>query len=99
MFVFGNLFTMLAGLLHFVFQALSLIVLVNALLSWVHPDPYNPIVRFLATVSDALCDPVRRVFPTVIGGLDLAPMVVLLAIQFIGDGFLVPTLYRLGSGL
>jgi len=58
-------------------NVLGIILIVNALLSWVRPDPSNPIVRFLDQVSDAVCDPIRRLLPTVVGGLDLAPMIAL----------------------
>ena len=75
MFVLGNLLGALATVLDFVLNALQLVLIVNALLSWVRPDPSNPIVRFLDTVSDAVCDPIRRLIPTVVGGLDLAPMI------------------------
>lgn len=92
MFVFGNLLNALAMLLGWVFTAATYILIINALLSWVRPDPQNPIVRFLDTVSDALCNPIRRLFPTVFGGIDIAPLIVLLAIQFVGSNFLVPTL-------
>ena len=99
MFVIGNLLNALATLLGFVFQAASLIIVINALLSWVRPDPNNPIVRFLDTVSDAMCDPIRKLFPTVFGGIDIAPLIVLLALQFIGTNFLVPTLQDLAFKL
>ena len=77
MFVVGNLIEALATVLEFVLNALTLVLVINALLSWVRPDPANPIVRFLDQVSDAVCDPIRRLFPTVVGGLDLAPMIAL----------------------
>ncbi len=77
MFVVGNVIEALATVLEFVLNALSLVLIINALLSWVRPDPANPIVRFLDQVSDAVCDPIRRLFPTVVGGLDLAPMIAL----------------------
>jgi YggT family protein len=77
MFVVGNLIGALATVLEVGLNVLSLILIINALLSWVRPDPANPIVRFLDQVSDAVCDPVRRLFPTVVGGLDLAPMIAL----------------------
>jgi len=77
MFVVGNLLGALATVLEVGLNILSLILIINALLSWVRPDPSNPIVRFLDQVSDAVCDPVRRLFPTVVGGLDLAPMIAL----------------------
>jgi YggT family protein len=77
MFVVGNLIGALATVLDVLLNALAIVLIVNALLSWVRPDPANPIVRFLDQVSDAVCDPVRRLFPTVVGGLDLAPMIAL----------------------
>ena len=91
MFVFGNLISALASLLDWLLNALWLVVLINALLSWVRPDPSNPIVMFLERVSNAVCDPIRRLFPTVFGGLDLAPLIALLAIGFLRQ-FLVHTL-------
>lgn len=75
MFVLGNLIGAVATVLQWLLNALWLILIINALLSWVRPDPSNPIVRFLDTVSDAVCDPIRRLFPTVVGGLDLAPLI------------------------
>ena len=75
MFVLGNLIGAVATVLQYILNALWLILIINALLSWVRPDPSNPIVRFLDTVSDAVCDPIRRLFPTVVGGLDLAPLI------------------------
>jgi len=77
MFVLGNLIGAVATVLEVLLNALGIVLIVNALLSWVRPDPSNPIVRFLDQVSDAVCDPIRRLLPTVVGGLDLAPMIAL----------------------
>jgi YggT family protein len=77
MFVLGNLIGAVATVLEVLLNVLGIILIVNALLSWVRPDPSNPIVRFLDQVSDAVCDPIRRLLPTVVGGLDLAPMIAL----------------------
>lgn len=58
------------------------IVIVSALLSWVNPDPYNPIVRFLRGVTEPVFYKIRSWIPfAVVGGFDLSPIVVLLAIQ------------------
>ena len=99
MFVVGNLLGALAGVLDILLQALLVVILVNALLSWVRPDPSNPIVIFLDRVSDFVCDPIRRLFPTVVGGLDLAPFLAMLAIYFV-QHFLVGSLrglaFRMG---
>jgi YggT family protein len=61
-----------------VFDVLMLIILVNALLSWIHPRPNHPVVHVLERISDALCNPVRRAIPTVFGGMDISPMIVML---------------------
>ena len=94
MFVVGNLIGAIATVLDFVLNALWLILLINALLSWVRPDPNNPIVRFLDTVSDAVCEPIRRLIPTVVGGFDLAPLGVMLLVMFLRQ-FLVGSLREL----
>ncbi len=73
------------------------VIIGAALLSWVRPDPYNPIVRFLRAVTDPVFYRVRRWLPfLVIGGIDLTPIVVLLAVEFLRM-FLVPTLYGFGA--
>jgi YggT family protein len=94
MFVLGNLIGAVATVLDVVLNALGIILIVNALLSWVRPDPANPIVRFLDQVSDAVCDPIRRLIPTIVGGLDLAPMIAIVAIWFLRM-FVVQSLHEL----
>jgi YggT family protein len=67
------------------------LIIARALLSWVNPDPYNPIVRFLYNVTEPLLGYLRRRLPLVLGGLDLSPLVVLAVIFFLRI-FLVRTL-------
>jgi YggT family protein len=99
MFVMGNFLLALAGVLDIVLQALLIVILINAVLSWVRPDPSNPIVIFLDRVSDFVCNPIRRLIPTVLGGIDFAPFIAILAIFFIQQ-FLVGSLrglaFRMG---
>ena len=83
MFVIGNLLGAVAAILDMVINAIMLIIFVNAILSWVRPDPNNPIVMFLDRVSDLVCSPIRRLFPTVISGIDLAPFIAMLALLFL----------------
>jgi YggT family protein len=94
MFVVGNLIGAVATVLDVVLNGLGIILVVNALLSWVRPDPNNPIVRFLDRVSDVVCDPIRRLFPTVVGGFDLAPLIAILLIMFLRQ-FVVGSLHEL----
>jgi YggT family protein len=82
-FVVGNFLGAVAGVLGIVLQALLFVILVNAVLSWVRPDPSNPIVMLLDRISDFVCDPLRRLFPTVYGGIDFAPFIAMLAIYFV----------------
>ena len=83
MFVVGNLLGAIAMVLDIVLNALLLIILINALLSWVRPDPHNPIVMLLERISDFVCDPIRRLFPTSAGGIDFAPFIAMLLIIFL----------------
>jgi YggT family protein len=62
----------------------SYIIIASALISWVSPDPRNPIVQFLRQITEPVLAPVRRLLPPwKTGGLDLSPIIVLLAIQFV----------------
>jgi YggT family protein len=74
------------------------IVIARALISWVNPDPYNPIVRFLYRVTEPVFFYLRRRFGLVYGGLDLSPLVVLAAILFL-KVFLVGTLAKYAQRL
>jgi YggT family protein len=70
------------------------LIVARAILSWVSPDPYNPIVRFLYNATEPVLGWVRRRVPIVFGGLDLSPILVLLAIVFL-QRFLVASLMDL----
>ncbi len=91
MFVIGNLLNAIANVLSVGLQTLMLVIFVNALLSWVRPDPSNPIVMTLERISDLVCNPIRRLFPTAVSGIDFAPFIAMLAIWFL-KMFLVDTL-------
>ena len=91
MFVIGNLLQALATILEIVLNGLLIVIFINALLSWVRPDPSNPIVQFLDRVSDIVCSPIRRLFPTSMGGMDFAPFIAMLALMFL-KMFLVESL-------
>jgi len=96
MFVAGYLVTAVANLVNMVLLVYMWIIIARAILSWVNPDPHNPIVRFLYRVTEPVLRPVRDRLPTFQMGLDLSPMVVLLGIYFLKE-FLVPVLYRIAT--
>jgi len=97
MYVLGNLIYALAKILDIAITVYIWIVVIRALLSWVNPDPYNPIVRFLAAVTDPVLSPIRRRLPY-LGGIDLSPIIVILILYFLRL-FLVPTLIRVSVDL
>ena len=95
MFVFGNLFHAVAAILDTILTIYMWIIIISALLSWVSPDPYNPIVRFLYSVTDPVLRPIRRRLGLSMG-IDISPMIVILIILF-AKYFIVATLYDFAS--
>ena len=76
-------------------------VIISALISWVSPDPYNPIVRFLHAVTEPVLRPIRRIIGLRLGIVDISPMVVILAIIFVKYfliGSLIELAYKLKRG-
>ncbi|MCU0559277.1 MAG: YggT family protein [Desulfobacterales bacterium] len=98
MFVMGNLLVALAKVLGLVLNIFMWIIIARAVLSWVSPDPYNPIVRFIHGVTEPVLSQFRRRLPLVFGGIDLAPLVVLLLIIFL-ETFVVGSLLQMAAGL
>lgn len=99
MFVVQNFVVALAQVLGMVLQLYSWIVIISALLTWVNPDPYNPIVRFLRSATEPVYYRLRRAIPILYtSGIDFSPLVVLLLVQFL-QIFLVNSLYGLANRL
>jgi len=92
--IMSNLIAAIAGVLDIVLTIYMWIVVVAALISWVNPDPYNPIVRFLYSVTEPVFGLVRRVLPLPPMGIDISPIIVFLAIIFLQQ-FLVKALYQI----
>ena len=98
MFALRNLIEALATIVNLALTIYMWVIIARALLSWVNPDPYNPIVRFLYNVTEPVLGWIRERVPVVFGGLDLAPLLVLLVIVFL-QRFLVATLVDLALRL
>jgi YggT family protein len=90
MFVLANLLAATATALDVVLRLYMWIVIARALISWVNPDPRNPIVRFLYNATEPVLYRVRRVIPY-LGGIDFSPLVVIVGIIFL-QGLLVQSL-------
>ena len=99
MFVLGNLVEAIAVIASKVLWLYSFVIMIAVLISWVSPDPFNPIVRILRSVTEPLFDWIRRRLPfTMVGVLDLSPMVAFFGIFFLRM-FLVQTLLDLSLRL
>ena len=76
----------LISILEFINLVINLyiwVVIIAALITWVQPNPYNPIVRFLWNVTEPVYAYIRRYIPTNFGGIDIAPIILILALQFL----------------
>jgi YggT family protein len=94
MFVLGNFFQALAVVMGYVLEAMTWLVIIRALLSWVSPDPYNPIVQFIERVTEPLLAPIRTFIPAHRIGIDISPIIAVLFLYFLKI-FLVQTLFGL----
>ena len=91
MFVLGNFLYALAQVLSFVIDILWWLIIIRALLSWVSPDPHNPIVQFIERTTEPVLMPFRQFLPTYKLGIDLSPLLAILFLYFV-KLFLVQTL-------
>ena len=98
MFVMSNLLAAVAEVLRWVLNIFMYIVIARAVLSWVSPDPYNPIVRFINKVTEPVLYQIRKRIPVNFGGIDFSPIIVFLAIIFL-QRFVVDSLYELSRTL
>jgi YggT family protein len=96
MFILSNFMHSVATIVDIVLNLYMWILIARAILSWVNPDPYNPIVKFLYNITEPLMYRVRRILPLQFGGIDLTPMVIIIAIIFLRS-FIVPTLHQLAN--
>jgi YggT family protein len=98
MFVVSNFLVAIAKILDMVLSLYMWIIIGRAIISWVSPDPFNPIVRFLHTVTEPVLYPIRRRLPISLGGIDFSPIIVIMAILFL-QSFLVKTLLQMAGGM
>lgn len=98
MFVVGNLCHALAEVLNVLLNIMQWLIIIRALLSWVNPDPYNPIVQFIERSTEPILAPFRSLIPSFKIGIDLSPLFALLCVYFLRI-FLVSTLTGLALRL
>ena len=96
MFVLSNFLVALARVLEVVFEAAKWLILIRALISWVNPDPFNPIVQFLERVTEPILAPIRRLLPQM--PIDISPIIAFLILFFLKQ-FLVQTLFDIAFSI
>ena len=98
MLVFRNLLVAVATVLDYVLVFYMCIAIARAVLSWVSPDPYNPIVRFIHNLTEPVLHQIRKRLPMMYGGIDFSPIIVILIIIFLRI-FVVDSLEGLAGSL
>ena len=88
----------LATILNIVLTLYMWVIIARAVLSWASPDPYNPIVRFIYSVTEPVLSQIRRRLPVSFSGIDFSPIIVFLVIIFL-QNFVVNYLVHLSQGL
>lgn len=96
MFIFANLVSAVANILDILLDVYTWVVVIAALISWVNPDPYNPVVKFLRAVTEPVFRPVRRLIGYRLGPIDISPLIVILAIIF-AQRFLIRSLIDIAN--
>ena len=98
MFVAGNAVLAIAKAISLLAQLYVFLLIGRVICMWVNADPFNPIVRFVMQATDPVLDRLRRIIPP-IAGLDFSPLVAILVVQILIQGFLVDTLRDLALRL
>lgn len=96
MFIFSNFIIALAKVVDIILTIYYWLILIRALISWVNPDPFNPIVQFLSRATEPILYPIRRLLPAM--AIDISPIIAFIGIMFL-KSFLVATLMEIGYRL
>jgi len=98
MYIVGYFLKAVASVMDVVLLFFMWVVIFRAILSWVNPDPYNAIVRFINNVTEPVLHPIRTKLPVNYGGIDFSPIIVILAVIFLRT-FVVNSLMRMAASL
>ena len=98
MFILSNFIDALAQVIGLVLTLYMWLIIARALISWVNPDPYNPVVQFLNKVTEPVLYPIRRMMGTFSIGIDVSPLIAIFIIYFL-QNFLVASLHQLARQL
>jgi YggT family protein len=87
MFIVSNFLIAIAKIIDFGLTLYMWLIIIRAIISWVNPDPYNTLVKFLHAATEPVLYPIRRRLPLFFGGFDFSPVLVIIAIFFIQTFF------------
>lgn len=93
-----NIIMGIARVLEIVLELYMWIIIIRALISWVNPDPYNPIVQILTKITEPALGPIRKLAPPYKVGIDLSPLIAVLIIVFLQYA-LIKNLHRLARSM
>ena len=94
MFILGNFLIAIGRVLHIVIYFFYFVIIIAAVLSWLRPNPYHPVINIIYRLSDIIVNPIRRFVPP-LGFVDISPFITLLILYFI-DLFIVRSIIQLG---
>jgi YggT family protein len=98
MYIVGYFLMAVANVLNIILLFFMWVVIARAVLSWVNPDPFNPIVRFVHNLTEPVLFQIRKRIPVHFGGIDISPIIVILGIYFLRS-FIVNSLLRFSTSL
>lgn len=81
--VIGTLLNAIATIVSMLINLYVWVIVIAALVSWVRPDPYNPIVQVLKRMTEPLYAKIRSIIPTAINGIDFTPLILAVLLKFI----------------
>ena len=94
MFALSNLIVLIARLLETLIDIWCILIFLRVVISWVNPDPFNPLVQFLNRTTDPVLAPIRKFVPQ-LGFVDISPWIAAIVLYSVNKYFLVPTLLEL----
>ena len=97
MYIIGNLFSAIASILDFLIQLYMLVILARVIMSWVNPNPGNPLVQYTYRLTEPPLAYIRQFVPD-LGGLDISPIILLAGLYFI-QNFVIKSLYQMALNL
>ena len=93
-----NIIVGVARVLEIILEIYMWVIIIRALISWVNPDPYNPIVQILTRLTEPVLRPIRKLVPPHKVGIDLSPLIAILIIVFLQYA-LIKNLYSVANSL